>query len=256
MATRFIRRGPASKRDHARGAACDQQQHKAAARSVCCIDRCFAAALLILPPRCSLATQISSPRPSQLPHPTAGHTPPARPPPAAPRQAMAATDDQKKAAIAASIRVIPDFPKKGIMFQDVSTLLLDPVAFQYSIDLFVDRYKKMGVECIAGWLWMGPLGWGRGGWWRMSDGSFRAVFKALINVRPSPLPCRLRGARLCVWPAGGPRPQGSLRDAAEAEQAARWVHHQHSILSCRPSDTIQSSLTSSPPPPPPHTHTN
>lgn len=57
---------------------------------------------------------------------------------------------QKKAAIQASIRVIPDFPKPGIAFQDVSTLLLDPVAFQYAIDLLVDRYRDMDVQCVAG----------------------------------------------------------------------------------------------------------
>lgn len=64
--------------------------------------------------------------------------------------AAAATIDEKKAAIVASIRVIPDFPKAGIMFQDVSTLLLDPVAFQYAIDLLVERYRAMDIQCIAG----------------------------------------------------------------------------------------------------------
>ena len=34
--------------------------------------------------------------------------------------------DERRAAVGASIRAIPDFPKKGILFQDVTTLLLDP----------------------------------------------------------------------------------------------------------------------------------
>ncbi|GBF97026.1 adenine phosphoribosyltransferase [Raphidocelis subcapitata] len=62
----------------------------------------------------------------------------------------AVSAEAKKAAIAGAIREIPDFPKKGIMFQDVSTLLLDPVAFQYAIDLLVERYRGMDVQCIAG----------------------------------------------------------------------------------------------------------
>lgn len=62
----------------------------------------------------------------------------------------AAPADARRAQIAASIRVIPDFPKKGIMFQDVSTLLLDPAAFQAAVDIFVERYKGMNVECVAG----------------------------------------------------------------------------------------------------------
>ena len=35
-------------------------------------------------------------------------------------------DDARRAAIGACIRAIPDFPKKGILFQDVTTLLLEP----------------------------------------------------------------------------------------------------------------------------------
>ncbi|KAI8471656.1 MAG: adenine phosphoribosyltransferase 1-like protein [Monoraphidium minutum] len=64
--------------------------------------------------------------------------------------AMAAAADPRKAAISAAIRVIPDFPKKGIMFQDVSTLLLQPAAFQASIDLFVERYKGKDIQVVAG----------------------------------------------------------------------------------------------------------
>lgn len=65
-----------------------------------------------------------------------------------------AAADPRKAAITAAIRVIPDFPKKGIMFQDVSTLLLDPAAFQAAIDMFVERYRQapMDVQCVAGEL--------------------------------------------------------------------------------------------------------
>ncbi|XP_073134184.1 adenine phosphoribosyltransferase 1-like [Henckelia pumila] len=52
--------------------------------------------------------------------------------------------------IAATIRVIPDFPKPGILFQDITTLLLDPKAFKDTIDLFVERYKDKNIDVIAG----------------------------------------------------------------------------------------------------------
>jgi adenine phosphoribosyltransferase len=36
------------------------------------------------------------------------------------------------------------------MFQDITTLLLDPQAFKDSIDLFVERYKDKGIAVVAG----------------------------------------------------------------------------------------------------------
>lgn len=38
----------------------------------------------------------------------------------------------------------------GIMFQDITTMLLDPVAFKDSIDLFVERYKDKDISVVAG----------------------------------------------------------------------------------------------------------
>jgi hypothetical protein len=43
-----------------------------------------------------------------------------------------------------------DFPKKGILFWDVTTILLNPTAFQYTIDLLAQRYKSMRVDVVAG----------------------------------------------------------------------------------------------------------
>ena len=40
-------------------------------------------------------------------------------------------------ALKAKIRDVPDFPKKGIVFKDITTLLKDPVAFREAMDLFV-----------------------------------------------------------------------------------------------------------------------
>ena len=58
-------------------------------------------------------------------------------------------EDRRK-VISDSIRVVPHFPKEGIMFQDITTLLLNPTAFQYSIEDFVEHYRDQKVEAIAG----------------------------------------------------------------------------------------------------------
>lgn len=49
-----------------------------------------------------------------------------------------------------SIRNIPDFPKKGIQFKDVTSLLKDAKAFQYSIDKFAQHYADKGITAICG----------------------------------------------------------------------------------------------------------
>lgn len=38
----------------------------------------------------------------------------------------------------------------GIMFQDITTLLLDPQAFKDTIDLFVERYQGKNISVVAG----------------------------------------------------------------------------------------------------------
>jgi hypothetical protein len=62
------------------------------------------------------------------------------------------TLQQKQQIISESIRGIPDFPKAGILFWDVTTLLLSPQAFQCVIDLLVDRYKDQTIDAVAGEL--------------------------------------------------------------------------------------------------------
>ncbi|KAG9452386.1 hypothetical protein H6P81_005290 [Aristolochia fimbriata] len=58
--------------------------------------------------------------------------------------------DPRINGIASSIRVVPNFPKPGIMFQDITTLLLEPKAFKNTIDLFVERYKGKNISVVAG----------------------------------------------------------------------------------------------------------
>ncbi|GIT06434.1 MAG: hypothetical protein CM1200mP30_00640 [Pseudomonadota bacterium] len=44
------------------------------------------------------------------------------------------------------IRTIPDFPKPGILFRDITTLLADPKAFNSVIDLFVEHYQEEQID--------------------------------------------------------------------------------------------------------------
>jgi len=48
------------------------------------------------------------------------------------------------------VRTVPDFPKKGIMFRDITTLLKEPGAFQQSVDLLTERYREAGVQKVVG----------------------------------------------------------------------------------------------------------
>ncbi|XP_042476385.1 adenine phosphoribosyltransferase 5-like isoform X1 [Macadamia integrifolia] len=58
--------------------------------------------------------------------------------------------DPRLEAISEAIRVVPHFPKPGIMFQDITTLLLDHKAFKDTVDIFVDRYRDMDISVVAG----------------------------------------------------------------------------------------------------------
>ena len=47
------------------------------------------------------------------------------------------------------IRSIPDYPKKGILFRDITTLIKDSKAFNYSIDQIIEISKKLDFDKIA-----------------------------------------------------------------------------------------------------------
>ena len=49
-----------------------------------------------------------------------------------------------------SIRNIPDFPKPGILFRDVTTLIQNKVAFKKSVDLLAKKYKGKGFDKVVG----------------------------------------------------------------------------------------------------------
>ena len=49
-----------------------------------------------------------------------------------------------------SIRTIPDFPKQGIIFRDITTLLKDKESFKKLIDILYERYKNYSIDIVAG----------------------------------------------------------------------------------------------------------
>ncbi|WP_312243165.1 adenine phosphoribosyltransferase [Pantoea sp.] len=49
-----------------------------------------------------------------------------------------------------SIKSIPDYPKPGILFRDVTSLLEDPQAYAATIALIVDRYRDQGITKVVG----------------------------------------------------------------------------------------------------------
>ncbi len=48
------------------------------------------------------------------------------------------------------IREVPDFPKAGILFYDITTLLRDPAGFRLTIDSLVAPYLGQGIDLVAG----------------------------------------------------------------------------------------------------------
>ncbi len=49
-----------------------------------------------------------------------------------------------------TIRDVPDFPKKGILFKDITTLCKDPVSFQRMVDLLGHRYVGTSIDLVVG----------------------------------------------------------------------------------------------------------
>ena len=52
--------------------------------------------------------------------------------------------------IQSTIRTVPDWPKKGIMFRDITTLIRDPIAFSQTIDTLVQKYRGEKIDYIVG----------------------------------------------------------------------------------------------------------
>jgi adenine phosphoribosyltransferase len=60
------------------------------------------------------------------------------------------------------IRKVPDFPKKGILFYDITSILAQPVAFLYCVDAMAEIYRDKGIDAVAaiearGFLFAAPF---------------------------------------------------------------------------------------------------
>lgn len=69
---------------------------------------------------------------------------------------MSVTDIKNK------IRTVPDFPKPGIMFRDITTLLQDAAAYRETIELLYQKFKDRKIDYVAaiesrGYLFGTPL---------------------------------------------------------------------------------------------------
>ena len=60
------------------------------------------------------------------------------------------TQQNEPVDLAARIRSIPDFPKEGILFRDITTLLGDAAGFRAAVDAMVERYQGRGISRVAG----------------------------------------------------------------------------------------------------------
>ncbi len=50
----------------------------------------------------------------------------------------------------AAIREVPDWPKKGILFYDVTTLLKNPACFRKAVDALIEPYRDKNVDIVLG----------------------------------------------------------------------------------------------------------
>ncbi|MDR3146780.1 MAG: adenine phosphoribosyltransferase [Treponema sp.] len=60
------------------------------------------------------------------------------------------------------IRKIPDFPKPGVLFYDITSVLTQPEAFRYCVKAMVERYRGRNIDAVAaiearGFLFAAPF---------------------------------------------------------------------------------------------------
>jgi len=61
-----------------------------------------------------------------------------------------------------AIRKVPDFPKPGILFYDITSILTNPPAFRHCVDAIIARYRAEKIEAVAavearGFLFAAPV---------------------------------------------------------------------------------------------------
>ena len=63
---------------------------------------------------------------------------------------MHTLNQSEKSRLLEAIRNVPDYPKPGIQFKDITTLLNNPEAFHFLMDHLAKRYANMDIQYIAG----------------------------------------------------------------------------------------------------------
>src|ERR1051325_8265904 len=58
--------------------------------------------------------------------------------------------DEKFSDLSRAIRDIPDFPKKGIVFKDITPLLGNGPLFHKTIDVLAERYRDQKIDAVLG----------------------------------------------------------------------------------------------------------
>src|SRR5687767_10949724 len=59
-------------------------------------------------------------------------------------------DDPRVSRLASLIRDVPDFPKPGILFKDITPLIGDGAGFRTVIDLLAERYQRSRPDIVLG----------------------------------------------------------------------------------------------------------
>ncbi len=69
--------------------------------------------------------------------------------------------------LAKMIRDVPDFPKEGIIFKDITTLIKEPQAFKEAVDVLANRYIGQGIDLVVavearGYIFGAPIAYNLG----------------------------------------------------------------------------------------------
>jgi adenine phosphoribosyltransferase len=63
--------------------------------------------------------------------------------------ANAGIDEALRARLAAHVRDVPDFPKAGVLFKDITPLLADARAFRECVDALAAPWREQGIEAVC-----------------------------------------------------------------------------------------------------------
>lgn len=114
--------------------------------------------------------------------------------------------------IKSRIRTVPHYPKQGIMFRDITTLLKDPVGLRVTIHELANRYTGMKIDKIAaiesrGFILGAPLAYLLGVGFvpiRKKANCLRKPSVMIMSLNTAPIvskfiPMRLRRERRFCW---------------------------------------------------------